>query len=32
MIDVSIVMPTKNSGKYINQAIDSVQKQTFQSW
>ena len=32
MIDVSIVMPTKNSGKYINKAIDSVQKQTFQSW
>ena len=32
MTEVSIVMPVYNSEKYLAQAIDSIQNQTFTNW
>ena len=32
MAKVSILMPVYNAAKYINNTIDSVEKQTFNDW
>ena len=32
MVDISIILPTMNSAKFISCALDSIERQSFQNW